>query len=55
VAAEKFPKSSIVFTRWGDYYTLKNDKVNALLNYEKALKLEPSDKELQEKVKELKK
>ncbi len=53
VASEKFPKSSIVFARWGDYYSLKNDKANALLNYENALKLEPADKDLMEKVKGL--
>jgi CubicO group peptidase (beta-lactamase class C family) len=54
VASEKFPKSSIVLARWGDYYSLKNDKTNALLNYENALKLEPSDKDLMEKIKGLK-
>jgi CubicO group peptidase (beta-lactamase class C family) len=53
VASEKFPKSSIVFARWGDYYSLKNDKANALLNYENALKLEPSDKDLMEKIRGL--
>ena len=53
VASEKFPNSSIVLTRWGDYYSLKNDKQNALLNYENALKLEPLDKDLIEKVRAL--
>jgi len=43
VAEEKFPASSIVFSRWGDYYLYFGDKTDAKKSYQKALELDPSD------------
>ena len=43
VAEEKFPASSIVFSRWGDYYLYFGDKTAAKKSYQKALELDPSD------------
>jgi CubicO group peptidase (beta-lactamase class C family) len=54
VAIEKFPQSAIVLTRWGDYYDLSNDKVQAKAFYEKALAKAPNDDYLKEKLKALK-
>ena len=54
LAEEKYPKSSMVFSRWGDFYVKMKDKSNALLNFEKALMLDPTDKTVQEAVKKLK-
>ncbi|MFN3969258.1 serine hydrolase [Flavobacterium sp.] len=47
VALEQHPNASIVYARWGEYYQACNDKNNARLNYQKALELEPSNKEYQ--------
>jgi CubicO group peptidase (beta-lactamase class C family) len=55
VAQELFPKSSIVLTRWGDYFFLVNDKKTASEYYNKALLLNPSDTYLLERLQELKK
>ena len=43
LAEEKFPASSIVFSRWGDYYLYLGDKTAAKKNYQKALALDPTD------------
>lgn len=43
LAEEKFPQSSIVYSRWGDYYLYLGDKAAAKKNYQKALSLDPSD------------
>jgi CubicO group peptidase (beta-lactamase class C family) len=50
LAQNSFPSSSIVFSRWGDYYLKQNNRVEAISNYKKALALSPDDKELTEKV-----
>lgn len=42
VAIEQHPYSSIVYSRWGDYYLKQNDKPNAIKSYQKALALDPS-------------
>jgi CubicO group peptidase (beta-lactamase class C family) len=53
LAAEQHPKSSIVFARWGDFYLSVGDKINAAKNYQKALEIDPTDKQIIEKLKEL--
>lgn len=45
---EQHPNSSIVYSRWGDYYQKINDKANAIKNYRKAIDLDPSDKQTKE-------
>lgn len=53
LAAEQHPKSSIVFARWGDFYLSQNDKTNAAKNYQKALEIDPTDKQIKMKLEEL--
>ena len=43
VALEQHPNSSIVYSRWGDYYIKLNDKPSAIKSYQKALELDPND------------
>ncbi len=45
IAIEQHPNSSIVYSRWGDYYLKQNDKPNAIKRYQKALALDPSDQQ----------
>ncbi len=45
IAIEQHPKSSIVFSRWGDYYLKLNDKLNAIKSYQKAVELDPTDQQ----------
>ncbi len=45
LALEQHPNSSIVYSRWGDYYLKINNKPNAIKNYEKALELDPTDQQ----------
>ena len=45
IAIEQHPNSSIVYSRWGDYYLKQNDKPNAIKRYQKALALNPSDQQ----------
>jgi len=45
VAIEQHPNSSIVHSRWGDYYLKLNDKPNANKSYQKALELDPTDQQ----------
>lgn len=45
LATEQHPKSSVVFARWGDYYLKMNDKPNAIINYKKAVALDPINNE----------
>ena len=45
VATEQHPNSSMVFSRWGDFYLKLNDKRNAIKNYEKVLKIDPNDQQ----------
>jgi tetratricopeptide (TPR) repeat protein len=50
LAQEQHPNSSIVYARWGDLYGFEGSKAKAREAYEKALKLEPSDKEVEKKL-----
>lgn len=45
VAIEQHPNSSIVHSRWGDYYLKLKDKPNAIISYQKALELDPTDQQ----------
>ena len=45
LAEEKFPNSSIVYNRWGNYYFLIKNNELAKSNFEKALKLDPQNTE----------
>ena len=45
VAIEQHPNSSIVYSRWGDYYLKLNDKHNAIKSYQKAIELDPTDQQ----------
>ena len=45
VATEQHPNSSMVFSRWGDFYLKLNDKPNAIKNYQKVLKIDPNDQQ----------
>ena len=45
VAINQHPNSSIVYSRWGDYYLKINDKSNAFKSFQKAVEIDPSDKQ----------
>ncbi len=45
LAMVQHPNSSIVHSRWGDYYLKINDKPNAIKYYQKAVELDPSDQQ----------
>jgi CubicO group peptidase (beta-lactamase class C family) len=45
VAIEQHPNSSIVYSRWGDYYLKLNDRQNAIKSYQKAIELDPTDQQ----------
>ena len=45
LALEQHPNSSIVYSRWGDYYIKLNDKPNAIISYMKAVELDPNDQQ----------
>ena len=45
VAIEQHPNSSIVYSRWGDYYLKLNDKPNAIKSYQKAVELDLADQQ----------
>ena len=55
LAVEQNPTSSIVYSRWGDYYMKLNDKANAIKSYEKAVQLDPNDQQTKEMLLNLKK
>jgi tetratricopeptide (TPR) repeat protein len=55
LAVEQHPTSSIVYSRWGDYYLKMNDKATALKYYEKGLDLDPNDQQIKENLNSLKK
>ena len=43
VAWEQHPRSSIVYSRYGDYYQKLGNTANAIASYEKAVEIDPSD------------
>ena len=55
VAINQHPNSSIVYSRWGDYYLKINDKSNAFKSFQKAIEIDPSDKQSIDILKSLKK
>lgn len=55
IAIEQHPNSSIVRSRWGDYYLKLNDKPNAIKSYLKALELDPNDEQTKETLENLRK
>lgn len=55
VATEQHPNSSMVYSRWGDYYLKLNDKPNALMSYQKAIELDPNDQQTKDILETLKK
>ncbi len=50
LALEQFPRSAVVHARWGDLYLSRGDKPQAISSYQTALRLNPEDKNLQEKL-----
>ncbi len=52
---QNYPASSNVYDSYGEALLIKGDKKNALINYEKALKLNPESKTAQEQITKLKK
>ena len=48
LAQQQHPNSSIVYSRWGDYYQKINDKTNAIKNSQKAFELDLGDKQTKE-------
>ena len=55
LAVEQNPKSSIVYSRWGDYYLKLNDRTSAIKSYETALELDPGDQQTKDAIINLKK
>jgi CubicO group peptidase (beta-lactamase class C family) len=53
LAAEQHPASSIVFSRWGDFYKVLGDKQAAARSYKKSLELEPGNKDVIERLQNL--
>ena len=53
LAVEQHPNSSIVYSRWGDYYLKINDKSNAIKSFQKALSLDPTDQQTKENLNSL--
>ena len=53
LALEQHPNSSIIYSRWGDFFLLKDDIPNAIINYKKALELDPTDEQTLEVLKNL--
>ncbi|PZQ98450.1 MAG: hypothetical protein DI539_29370, partial [Flavobacterium psychrophilum] len=48
LAKELHPNSSIVYSRWGDFYLKLNDKASAIESYQKALELDPADMQVKD-------
>lgn len=46
LALLQHPNSSIVYSRWGDYYLKINDKASAIKSYRKAIEIDPSDQQV---------
>lgn len=45
VAAQQHPNSSIIYTRWGDFFLKINNKPKAIESYKKAIELDPTDQQ----------
>ena len=43
VAIEQYQNSSLVHSRWGDFYLILSDKTNVVKSYQKAVELDPND------------
>ncbi|MCZ8170072.1 MAG: serine hydrolase [Flavobacterium sp.] len=54
LAKEQHPNSSMVYSRWGDYYLKRNDKPNAVKSYQKAIELDPNDTQIKDLLETLK-
>jgi hypothetical protein len=54
VAIEQHPKSSIVYSRLGDYYLKINDKASAIKSLTRAVELDPNDLQVKELLDSLK-
>jgi CubicO group peptidase (beta-lactamase class C family) len=50
LAQEQFPQSAVVFARWGDLHLRRGHKAEATKAYQSALRLNPEDKDLREKL-----
>ncbi|MBF9237490.1 serine hydrolase [Hymenobacter sp. BT683] len=50
LALERFPESAVVHARWGDLHLSRGDKSQAINSYQTALRLNPEDKSLREKL-----
>lgn len=50
LAQEQFPQSAVVFARWGDLHARQGQIAKAISSYQTALRLNPEDKDLQEKL-----
>lgn len=53
VATQQHPKSSIVYSRWGDFYLKINDTITAIKNYKQAIEIDPTDQQVNEILKGL--
>ncbi|RYY68876.1 MAG: serine hydrolase [Chitinophagaceae bacterium] len=53
VAVEQHPRSSIVYSRWGDFYKAIGDRQAATKSYKKSLELEPGNKDVIESLRNL--
>ena len=53
IAIDQHPNSSIVYSRWGDYYLKLNDKLNAIKSYQKAIELDPADQQTKDTLNDL--
>lgn len=53
LATEQHPNSSIVYSRWGDYYVKINNTSTAIDRYRKAVELDPTDEQVKEKLENL--
>ncbi len=53
LAVAQNPNSSIVYSRWGDYYLKLKDKTKAIKSYQKALELDPNDQQTKDILAEL--
>ena len=48
LAEEQHPTSSMVYSRWGDYYQKTGNLKKAIESYQKVLTLDPNDQQTKE-------